>query len=313
MMEKKATKTMKLQKKTLDLIEMAKGILQDNPMDLREIYYEAEAKQLIIASFKVYTQLKNALIKARKLLLIDPGLIETPYDRRPMTNPPEGYSAKKAVQFLRRIHRLYQKNFWEDQENYIEVWVEKISLCKYFAPICRKYGVILIPCKGDQAISAIWEAKQRFDEKLTKDKKVKVLYFGDFNPSGVHAPIAIKKTLEDWGTTGVEFKRIALLFEDISKYNLPPNPTKKTTKKDRTLAERFIEKYGADYNVELDSLKAHAMDEFLYRIEDSINSEIDFKKQAKTYGNIVKVRERLKKIVDEQLREGFPYLFSDSE
>lgn len=300
-----------LQQKTLDLIEMAKYIMKDNPMYLREIYYEAEARQLIIASSKTYTRLKNALIKARKLQLIDPRLIKTPFDRQPMTYPSKDYTAKRAIEIIKHIHAAYDRNFWEDQETYIEVWVEKISLCDYFEPICKHWGVILVPCKGDQAISAIWEAKKRFDEKLTLDKKVKILYFGDFNPSGVHAPTAIKNTLENWNTPNVEFKRVALLFEDIAKYNLPPNPTKKTTKKDRTLAERFIAKYGEDYNVELDSLKAHAYDEFMSRIENSIKNEVDLEKRDITRERVIKVRTRLQKIIKERTRENFPYLFDD--
>ena len=302
---------MKLQQKTLDLINMALSITKGKPMYLREIYYEAEARQLIIADSKTYTRLKNALIKARKLQLVNPSLIKTPFDRQPMTYPPKDYTAKRAIEIIKHIHAAYDRNFWEDQETYIEVWVEKISLCDYFEPICKHWGVILVPCKGDQAISAIWEAKQRFDEKLTKGKKIKILYFGDFNPSGVHAPIAIKNTLRNWNTPNVEFKRIALLFEDIAKYNLPPNPTKKTTKKDRILAERFIAKYGEDYNVELDSLKAHAYDEFMSRIENSIKNEVDLKKREITKERINKVRIRLQKIIEERTKDNFPYLFDD--
>ena len=304
---------MKLQQKTLDLINMAKFIMQDRPMYLREIYYEAEARHLIEANLKTYNSLKNALIKARKLQLIDPRLIKTPMDRQPLSYPPKDYTARKAIDIIKHIHSAYDRNFWEFQETYIEVWVEKLSLCDYFQPICKYWEVILVPCKGDQAISAIWEAKQRFDEKLTNGKNIKVLYFGDFNPSGVHAPIAIKKTLDNWNTHNIEFKRIALLFEDIAKYNLPPNPTKKTTKKDRTLAERFIAKYGADYNVELDSLKAHAYDEFMSRIEKSIKNEIDLKKRDKTKERIAKVRIRLKKLIKEHTKKEFPYLFDNSK
>lgn len=293
---------MNLRKPTLDTIEMAKSIMNGSSMSLREIYYEAEARQLIKGGLDDYNRLKYALIKARKLLLIDPGLIEIPEDRKSMSWTPSDYTAKEVIESARYAYSMYGQNFWRDQENYIEVWVEKITLCKYFRPYCSKYGVLLIPGKGDQAISAIWEAKQRFDSKLTLGKKVKVLYFGDFNPSGVHAPIAIKNTLVGWGTTEVEFKRVALLFEDIEKYNLPPNPTKKTTKKDKTLAERFIKQYGEDYNVELDSLKAHKKQEFLRRIEDSIKAEIDFELKVETDKKIEKVQARLKKILDKKLR-----------
>ena len=292
---------------------MAKTILKDTPMYLREIYYEAEARQLIIASTKTYNRLKSALIKARKLQLIDPSLIKTPYDRLPWTYPPEKFTAKEAINMIKKIPKYYTKNFWDDQPKHIEVWVEKISLCDYFRPICEKLGVMLIPCKGDQAISAIWEAKERFDKKITLGKKVIILYFGDFNPSGIHAPEAIKDTLKNWGTTDVEIKRVALLFVDIIKYKLPPNPTKKTTKKDKTLADRLIAKYGKDYNVELDSLKAHAYDEFIKRIETSILNQIDFNKASKSADKVLRARKRLKTIIEEKCKDQFPYLFNNNE
>jgi len=81
----------------------------------------------------------------------------------------------------------------------------------------------------------------------------------------------------------------------------------------QAIAERFIAKYGADYNVELDSLKAHAYDEFMSRIEKSIKNEIDLKKKDKTKERIIKVRMRLKKLIEEHTKKEFPYLFDNSK
>jgi len=57
------------------------------------------------------------------------------------------------------------------------------------------------------------------------DKNPVMLYFGDFDPSGVEMLESIEITLKDeLGASGIEFKRIALTREDIYKNKLPHSP-----------------------------------------------------------------------------------------
>ena len=137
-------------------------------------------------------------------------------------------------------------------------------------------------------------------------KKIKVLYFGDFNPSGLHAPMAIQSTMSKlknaWKSEfkskfeNIEFDRIALRLEDIEKYDLPENPTKKKTHKDKVLAERFIKKYG-DRNVELDSLAEHKPAEFKKQIRDSIEKHLDQKIKLQAEKREAIVIPKLEKII----------------
>jgi len=71
------------------------------------------------------------------------------------------------------------------------------------------------------------------------------------------------------GVYGVEFKRIALLKDDITKYKLPNNPD--AIKKSDTRTEKHLLAYG-DLAVELDALPPVVLEE---KIRKAIEAEID--------------------------------------
>ena len=97
-----------------------------------------------------------------------------------------------------------------------------------------------------------------------------MLYFGDFDPSGVEMMESMKTTLQDeLGISDVEFKRIGLLKEDIEKYKLPHNPD--ALKEKDTRAKKHVEQYG-QIAVELDALRPDVMEE---KIQEAIEAEFD--------------------------------------
>ncbi len=52
-----------------------------------------------------------------------------------------------------------------------------------------------------------------------------ILYFGDFDPSGVQMLEATEETLrKDMVLGQLDVRRIALNMDDIERYNLPNNP-----------------------------------------------------------------------------------------
>lgn len=86
-----------------------------------------------------------------------------------------------------------------------------------------------------------------------------MLYFGDFDPSGIEILDAIKTTVRDeLNVWGVEFKRVALLREDISRYSLPHDLH--ALKKSDTRARKHLENYG-ELAVELDALRPDILKE----------------------------------------------------
>ena len=56
------------------------------------------------------------------------------------------FSIKYAKEQIEAWIGSYSKNRWENQEKYIEVWIEKKALQGVFQSVCSKYDVALCPC-----------------------------------------------------------------------------------------------------------------------------------------------------------------------
>jgi hypothetical protein len=147
-----------------------------------------------------YDYVKRAVKKGRRAGYIDPEQI---YDasRRAETTVDTGYDSPESFlsNQVEGIWNHYRENFWREQETYVEVWLEKQSLASVFAPICNEWNVRLEATRGDWSDSKVYEATQRLRGKMEAGKDVRILYFGDYNPSGFHAPVSIVQTMKHYG------------------------------------------------------------------------------------------------------------------
>ena len=83
--------------------------------------------------------------------------------------------------FMLTVKDAYNKDVWEYQDKYIEVFLEKDALSGIFADITQLYGITLCVGRGYNSWSAYKEANNRFKAMA---KPVTILYFGDFDPFG---------------------------------------------------------------------------------------------------------------------------------
>lgn len=133
-----------------------------------------------------------------------------------------------AKQQIKNWANSYRKNRWDNQEYYIEIFIEKKALQGVFTEPCREWDVALNPCKGYPSITFLYDAMQRFqDAEIDHGKKPLILYFGDYDCSGEDIPRSIGESLSKMGTD-VEIKRIALMEQQVIDWDLPPAPTKAT-------------------------------------------------------------------------------------
>ena len=79
-----------------------------------------------------------------------------------------------------------------------------------------------------------------------QDRPAVLLYAGDFDPSGED----IDRDFVDRVAGFADVRRIALVADQIERYQLPPNPGKATDSR----AQRFSERHGQLVQVELDAL-----------------------------------------------------------
>lgn len=247
-------------------IEVLEELNDYKPLTLRQIYYQLVGKGYIENSVSQYTMLSKSLKWAR----ID-GYIawEDIEDRVRTFHDLTGWgSSDDFIQaHLRAFLRGYTRNLLQSQDKYLEIWIEKDALSSIFTRVAETYTVPVVVCRGFSSISFLNDFKTR----LNRDGRKKVmLYFGDFDPSGVEMLTAMKTTLmEELGVNEIEFKRVALLKDDISVYNLPNNPD--AFKKTDTRAKKHLETYG-ELAVELDALRPDVLER---KIKDAIEAELD--------------------------------------
>jgi len=112
----------------------------------------------------------------------------------------------------------------------VEVWVEKDSLRNFLEHVTAKYRMSIQVLRGFASLSMYRTALLR----AAKRGVTKILYVGDFDPSG----LLIKEVAEK--EMAVQVEKIALTLEQIKRYNPPSIPVNRRDSR----AKDYVKKYG---------------------------------------------------------------------
>jgi hypothetical protein len=275
--------------------EILKEFDQYKPLTLRQVYYQLVGKGYIENKVSEYTMLSNLIKWARIDKYIPWKDIE---DRTRAFHDLSGWTDKDHFidQELNNLLYGYRRDLLQGQDKYIELWIEKDALSSIFAKVANPYTVPVVVCKGFSSVSFLNDFRDRLSYQ---DKHPIMLYFGDFDPSGVEMLTAMETTLEDeLEVSGIEFKRIALLKEDIFEYNLPHNPG--ALKRADTRAKKHVMTHG-ELAVELDALRPDVLEG---KIRKAIEGELDarafnieVKKHDTEIDKLNKLRQKIKTFV----------------
>ena len=253
-----------MQKQSLELLDQVQKVIDsyDFALTLRQIYYQLVAKQIIPNEQRYYKKLSNVCVVGR-----DEGILpeEAFADRLRAVDKPGAWL--DLNEFMETVKRSYNKDKWDNQSKYLEIWTEKDALRSVLTQITYPYDVSLMVARGQLSRTAIYETSKRYKSK--SDKKCYLYYCGDFDPSGLSIYDSIRKRLEAFGIF-INYERIALTEGQIEKYKLPSDPGKKSDPN----YNKFVNLYGDDKVVELDSLPPDVLRDI---IEDCITKNIDYK------------------------------------
>ena len=161
----------------------------------------------------------------------------------------------------------YRRDVWRMQPDYCEVWLEKGALSGICEDALAPFGVPLNVGRGYDGWDSIRNAAGRFGG----GDKVTVLYFGDLDPSGEDMVRSLAERLAFFECYP-EIVKCALMLDDIRRYRLPPDFTKKTD----TRRAKFVARYG-DVSVELDALPADVLRE---RVVSEVEQRMDLGARA---------------------------------
>jgi hypothetical protein len=135
----------------------------------------------------------------------------------------------------------YNRCMAQKQGNYIEIWIEKAALLHIVKPVADDFCRRVVVCRGYNSITFQAEFYNRATEAMGMDQQPIVLYFGDWDPSGVNMIYAAMQTLTDeLDLDMVRYIRAGINPEHFSEIQADPVPINA----DDTRARRFVDQHG---------------------------------------------------------------------
>jgi len=253
-----------------------------NQFTVRQLFYQLVSKGVFESTRQNYKNFDATLVKLREE---DPWLDSKFID-----------SSKPRFEY-------YMRTYWEGQQYFVEIWIEKDALRGFFEPYARRYNVNLVVCRGYPSVTRLREAKEQ--SHVPPDVRYIVLYFGDFDPSGEDIFRWINEELRPYN---IEVIKVALTREQVEQYNLPPMIPKSSDPRYR----RHVERYG-EVAVELDALHPATLREIIrnailqyMNVDQRLNVEVE----EEIYGEVFivvddvlsEIRARLTEIARERIR-----------
>lgn len=194
----------------------------ESAMTCRQVFYQLTKNQTIE---KTENEYHNTVIR-RLGILRKAGTI--PFDwisdnTRWMRKPRTWGGMKSAV---RRTAESYRRAMWDNQNCYVEIWIEKDALAGVVYDITAEFDVPLMVAKGFSSITYLYSAAENI---AAQEKPAHIYAFTDHDPAGVWIPRKIEQAMREWAPDAeIHFTRAAVTQEQIDELELPTRPTKTT-------------------------------------------------------------------------------------
>ena len=226
------------------------------PMTVRQVFYQASVRGVVEKTENGYGAVQRDLVFLRRAGLMPYEWIadNTRWQRKPRTfsDPSEA---------LRETARMYRKSLWRGVWADVEIWLEKDALAGVVMPVTSKYDVPLMVSRGYASLSFLYEAAVKLRDTEWPNY---IYHLGDFDPSGVNTGEKIEETLREMAPNAeIHFERLAVNPQQISDWDLPTRPTKKSDSRAKN--------FGSDVSVELDAIHP---DMLRSMVEEAINRHL---------------------------------------
>lgn len=164
-----------------------------------------------------------------------------------------GRTFETAKDFLASVVDYFNLDYWTGSDSHIEIWTEKDALSQILYKISGEYQVPVRVTRGFLSIS---------NKHLWSGDKM-VLYFGDFDPSGLYIDEDLK-----WECSVDGFTRIALTKNQIEEHTLPSVAVNRRDPRARS----YMKEHGSR-GWELDALPPDVLQGL---VRQTIEKQIDF-------------------------------------
>jgi hypothetical protein len=287
------------------LVEAALEVFEqyDTAITLRQLYYRLVARLLIPNTINSYKRLSRILVKAREQGDVPSNCLED-RSRRILGRGDTGYDSaedylKQKLSGLQDSWKGFTMTMWDNQPVYLLISLEKDALSRLVSRVGNRYSIRTFPTRGYPSYSYVQTMANYMQTRLG-GKPTIVLYFGDFDPSGVDIERDLEDRLGRYGATEFKVKRIALTADQIKQHSLPPMPVKRSDAR----AESFMAEHG-DKSVELDALDPNLLQD---TVEHAIRENISVRKWNARVRKIEELQgwiktklEDIEKVIDDEI------------
>jgi len=244
----------------------------DTALTLRQLYYRLVSKRIFENTINNYKRLSRIMVKAREEGAAPLNCLED-RSRRILGRGDGGYiSAKEFIKHkiasLQDSWKGFSMPMWNDQPYNVLVSLEKDALSRLVSKVANMYSVRTFPTRGYPSFTYVHRMASYIRNRL-KDKKTFILYFGDFDPSGIDIERDLTERLAKYKAGDFMVRRVALTPPQITRYSLPPMPVKRSDVR----TPSFVATYGEEA-VELDALEPDVLQRL---VAESIEDYIDHK------------------------------------
>lgn len=204
-----------------DIRKAIEGVLaEESPATVRQVFYRLVVSSAIDKSEAGYKTVCRLLAEMRREGRVPYSAIA---DNTRWMRKPDTWSSLEDA--LESTQATYRRALWDEQDVYVEIWLEKDALAGVLLGITSKWDVPLMVSRGFASLSFLHSAAETIREV---DKPAHLYYFGDHDPSGVIIDRKIEETLREMAPDAeIHFKRVAVLEHQIKTLGLPTRPTKK--------------------------------------------------------------------------------------
>jgi hypothetical protein len=204
------------------------------PATVRQLYYQLVSRSVIEKTEAAYKTLVHNLTVMRRAQQIP---FEWLADNTRWMRKPTSY--KSLGDMFERQTEFYRRALWNDQEAYVEIWLEKDALAGVLYDVTSEWDVPLMVTRGYPSLSYLHNAALAIAQQ---HKPTYLYYFGDFDPSGVDITRAVEEGIRELAPhAGIAFERVAVTEEQIESLDLPTRPTKTTDSRNKNFEGESVE------------------------------------------------------------------------
>lgn len=173
----------------------------------------------------------------------------------------------EQIEILFDLGDYHRLPYWDDEEYFIQMGVEKKGLVSLFNPICKKYHIPIANFKGWSDLNLFNNLARNFKQMEEQGKKPIMFFYGDHDPKGLQISDKIKKLFygyfngTKWNPANLVVERIGLNYDFIERHKLMwidnlESSSGKRPKRDSS--GNYKDKYIHDYVLQFGERKVEA-------------------------------------------------------